>query len=97
MRALWDKLVASFHDSETIIWSRIQVAIGIIAPVVLTLLHVIFAVDLSPLFTDPRWLCLWLILSGFVGEYLRKHREDWSNADQDDDPNEGGHDARHHS
>ena len=90
---MWEKFKASFHDSEVIVFARLQVFLGILAAVALPIAHVLFSLDLSPLFSDPKYLIAWLFVSGLVQEFLRRHREDWS--DEHDDPNEGGHASDH--
>ena len=74
---MWKKLVASFHDSEVLIWSRLQVVLGVLGSVVLALLHVVLQVDMSALFADPKYLVLWLVFSGLLTEFLRNRREAW--------------------
>ena len=91
---MWEKFVKSFHESEVIVFARLQVFLGVLAAVALPIAHVLFSIDLSPMFSDPRYLIAWLFVSGLAQEFLRKHREDWGGDQQDDDPNEGGHDAR---
>jgi len=89
---MWAKFVASFHDSETLVWARLQVVLGVLGSVGLAVATVVFSVDVSPLFSDPKYLVGWMIFSGLVNEALRRHRENWGDRhDQDDDPNEGGH------
>ena len=88
---MWAKFVKTFHDSETIFWARLQVILGVLGSVALAVAHVVFSVDLSPLFSDPRYLVAWMVFSGLVQEFLRKHREDWGEEPHDNDSNEGGH------
>lgn len=92
---MWAKFVKTFHDSETIFWARLQVVLGVLGSVALAVAHVVFSVDLSPLFSDPRYLVAWMVCSGLVQEFLRKLREDWGGGDHDDDPNGGGHASDH--
>ena len=58
---------ASFHDSEVILFARIQMILG----VAWTVLSV---ADLAPLITNPKYLTAWLIGSGMVTEGLRRNR-----------------------
>lgn len=82
---MWAKFKASFRSSETILWSRLQVAAGVIGGVLLVILQAVLQVDLAPLFTDPRYLVAWLVVSGLLTELLRRHREDWGKDKQDGD------------
>lgn len=90
---MWAKFIKSFHESEVIFFARLQVFLGVLAAVAIPIAHVVFSIDLSPMFSDPRYLVAWLFISGLMQEFLRKHREDWGmdKQDPDDDPNEGGH------
>jgi hypothetical protein len=70
----WQKFKATFHDSEVIVWSRVQVLIGAVGvPVWLG----VSQTDLSPLIRNPQWLAYWLIFNGVVTEILRRNREDF--------------------
>jgi hypothetical protein len=82
---MWAKIVKSFHDSETIVFARAQVFLSILAAVALPIAHVVFSIDLSPLFDDPKYLIAWLFVSGLVQEFLRKHREDWGDENPPDE------------
>lgn len=53
-----------FVHSETILWARLQVAAGIIWAV-------LSVTDMAPLLT-PKWLAIWGIVTGIIGEYLRR-------------------------
>ncbi len=53
-----------FDTSETIAWSRLQMFGGIIW-------GVLSVTDLSPVLTG-KWMTAWLIVSGIIGEYLRR-------------------------
>ncbi len=53
-----------FRNSETILWARLQVLIGITWAV-------LSAADLSPLLSG-KYMTYWLILNGIVSEYLRR-------------------------
>ena len=66
---MWAKFVQSFHDSEVIWWARIQMAVGA-AWVALS------QTDLSPLLSG-KYLTYWLILNGFITEYLRRRRAEY--------------------
>jgi hypothetical protein len=58
----------SFHQSGTIVFARLHVFVGII-------LGVLTTTDLSP-WLPPKYLTLWLILSGIAMEYIRKSRSE---------------------
>ncbi len=64
---MWRKFWDSFHNSEVIWWSRIQVAVG---AVWLGLSQT----DLSPIIHDPKILTYWLIFNGVVTELFRRNR-----------------------
>ncbi|UQR66233.1 hypothetical protein LRP30_13680 [Bradyrhizobium sp. C-145] len=56
------------RNSGTIAWSRLQVLLG-------ALFAVLSVTDLSPLpiFKDhPDWLLYWMIVNGFISEYIRR-------------------------
>mgnify|MGYP001563001663 CR=1 FL=1 len=63
---MWTKIKTFFKDSETIFWARLQAFAGVVFTVLST-------VNLSPLL-PPKYLTIWLILSGVVTELLRRRR-----------------------
>lgn len=67
----WNRVRVWFHDSETIVWARLQMVIG-------ALWLIISTTDLLPIFTLLGWekyMPAGLILIGFISEYLRRARE----------------------
>lgn len=68
------KFHGSFHDSEIIIWSRIQMAVGAIGAGVLLL-------DPASFDLDAKWTAIWVAANGALSEYLRRRREDFSGDD----------------
>lgn len=62
---------ATFHDSETILWARLQY-------VFVLLLTAFNTVDLSPYISDKHLLAAYMLTNALVTELLRKNREDWS-------------------
>ena len=58
---------ASFHDSEVILFARIQVLFGIAWAI-------LSVTDMAPLITNPKYLTAWLLGSGMVTEMLRRNR-----------------------
>ncbi len=64
---MWQKIKNWFKDSETIFFARLQLFIGAVW-------QTLVMTDLSPIL-PPKWLPVWLILSGVVTEYLRRRRE----------------------
>lgn len=71
---MWDKVKAwylvvhgTFHDSEVILWARVQVALGVVA-------GVLVSTDLSTLFDNPKVLTGYLLLNGLATEMLRRNR-----------------------
>ncbi len=67
---MWQRFCSSFHNSEVILWSRIQVVVGVIWVG-------IQGVDVSPIVKDPSWLMYWIIGSNVVNELLRRHRGEY--------------------
>ena len=63
-------LVSSFHGSEVLIWSRLNIALG-------SAWLALQGVDISPLVHDPKLLVYWVIFSNFVNEMLRKRRAEY--------------------
>lgn len=64
------KVVAWFHDSETILMARLTMLVG-------ALLQVVTMIDptmLAPLL-PPHWFPVFLVLHGVLIEYLRRRRE----------------------
>ena len=53
-----------FRNSETILWARVQVLVGVIWAVLST-------ADLSPVLSG-KYMTYWLIFNGVVSEYLRR-------------------------
>lgn len=64
-------LHGTFHDSETILWSRIQMGLG-------AAWLSISQSDLSQIITNPKWFGYWVIFNAFVTEMLRRSREDFN-------------------
>ena len=61
----------SFHDSEVILWARIQVLVG-------SLWVVASQTDLAPVISNPKYLTYWLIANGVITEVLRRNRADFN-------------------
>jgi hypothetical protein len=59
-----NKIKNWFLHSETILWGRVQILLGIIWAVV-------SVTDLSPLLS-PKWFAVWGIVNGVVTELLRR-------------------------
>lgn len=64
-------LYGTFHDSEVILWSRLQIAIG-------SGWFAMQGVDVSPILTNPKHLMGYLIFSNFVNEMLRRRNADYN-------------------
>jgi len=67
----WQHVRVWFKDSETIVWARLQMLIGIIW----TVLEV---TDLSPIFTLFGWekyIPAAMVVMGIITEGVRRHRE----------------------
>ena len=58
---------AAFGNSETIVWTRIQVLIGAVWVG-------LSGTDLSPVL-NPKYMVYWLIINGIVTEYLRRRND----------------------
>jgi hypothetical protein len=86
---MWQKFKASFRNSETIIWSRLQVVLGVVGSIAITVIEVLARTDLSPLIPDPKYLVLWLVVSGLITEALRHRRETWKDDAGTDSPPPG--------
>ena len=65
--SLWTRVRVWFHDSETIVWARLQILVGSIWVVLL-------ATNLSPIL-PPKAITYWLIASGVITELVRRSRE----------------------
>jgi hypothetical protein len=70
LRLRYQQFHASFHDSEVILWARLQ--------------FLFFAIytglqgaDMSAFISDRRLLQLYLIANGVIGEYARRRRAKW--------------------
>ena len=71
---MWPKIVQFFHDSEVILWARIQAAAGVLALVGSIAFEVVSHTDLSVFISNPKTLALVVMGNGFLTEYLRKRR-----------------------
>ena len=54
-----------FAHSETLLWTRLQIAAGIVW-------GVLAVTDMSPIITSPKWFAVWGIANGIIGELLRR-------------------------
>ena len=61
---MWAKIKRWFKRSETIFFARLQVFLGAV-------FAVLTVTDLSPLL-PPKYLTIWLIISGVITELLRR-------------------------
>ena len=60
-------MLHSFHDSEVIVFARVQVLFGVVW-------GVLTVVDISPILENPKYITGWLLFSGMVTELLRRNR-----------------------
>ena len=60
------------HNSEVILWARIQVLFGILSGFILIVWHVLSVSDVSPILKDPFWISVWAIGNGVITELLRR-------------------------
>lgn len=70
LKAKYEYIRGTFHDSEVIAWSRLQVLLG-------TVWVALQGVDVSPLISDPHYLVYYIIGSNLVNEFLRRRRADY--------------------
>lgn len=70
LKQWWDKFLASFKGSETIIWARIQYVFGV-------MLVAVNSVDFSAIITDRHLLVAYMFVNALVTEAMRRNREDW--------------------
>jgi hypothetical protein len=75
VRGWWSKFHASFRGSETILWARLQF-------VFFCFYTAAQQVDISAFISDHRLLQGYILMNGFVGELLRRRREDWQRGQQ---------------
>ncbi|MDE2103869.1 MAG: hypothetical protein KGL39_45325 [Patescibacteria group bacterium] len=66
----WRKFKKSFHDSEVIMWARLQ---AILIPIVIGLHNV----DFSTYISDRNLLVGYIAVNSVLTEVLRRHRETW--------------------
>lgn len=59
-----EKLKNWFRHSTTIAWARLQILLAAVW-------SVLTVTDLSPLL-NPKWLAVWLVISGTVTELTRR-------------------------
>lgn len=64
------KLYWSIHNSEVILWARLQFFVGVVWTVLST-------TDMAPLISDPKYLTYWLVFNGVVTEMLRRRKADF--------------------
>ncbi len=61
---MWEKVKNWFYSSLTIAWARLQMLLAAVW-------SVLTVTDLSPLL-NPKWLTVWLVISGAVTELTRR-------------------------
>jgi len=74
-KTVW--VYGTFHNNETILWGRFQVALGA-AWVAIT------QSDLSKIIENPKYLGYALMAIGFITECLRRRNADFTGADDKD-------------
>ena len=87
LKAWWASFHHSFHDSEVIVFARLQVIFGIVW-------GILTVTDLSPLIENPKYITGWLLFSGMITEMLRRNRAtdlDSARPDHDDHLHEDKH------
>jgi len=71
----WAKFKASFGNSETVLWARLQVVFGVLGSVALPVWIGLSQTDLSPVIHNSQYLTGWLVFNGIVTEFLRRRRQ----------------------
>ena len=93
---MWAWIKQSFHDSEVIVFARLQVFAGVLLGIVHFALPIILGLDLSGVIQNPKVFVLWMLFSGLLTEYLRRLRTDFgketifNEADNDSNSNVAG-------
>lgn len=64
-------LHGTFHGSEVILWSRVNIALG-------AAFAAAQQADLSPVFSNPKYLTFWIIFSNFINEMGRRRRAEYN-------------------
>lgn len=64
------RFLASFHDSEVILWARSQY-------LMLAIYTAMQSVDMSSIISDRHLLQGYIFANALVTELLRRNREDW--------------------
>ena len=77
LKAWWASFHHSFHDSEVIVFARLQVIFGLVW-------GILTVTDLSPLIENPKYITGWLLFSGMITEMLRRNRATDLDARRDD-------------
>lgn len=70
IKAKYEYIHGSFHDSEVIAWSRLQVLLG-------SLWVALQGVDVAPVIKDPRYMLYYIIFSNLVNEMLRRRKAEY--------------------
>lgn len=68
VRGMWGRFHESFHDSEVIVWARLQY-------VLLGLYTALQSVDMTAFISDHRTLQAYIFINAFATEMLRRRRE----------------------
>jgi hypothetical protein len=74
-KCIW--FYTTFHNNETIVWARLQMALG-------AAWLAVSNSDLSVFINNPKVLGYWLIANSFISEYLRRRGADFSHNDDKD-------------
>jgi hypothetical protein len=70
MREYFNKFWRSFHDSEVILWARLQFLL-------LALYTALQSVDMSQVISDGHLLQGYMFTNAFVTELLRRRNAEW--------------------
>lgn len=72
-RDTYNYLYSTFHGSETILWARLNMALG-------SAWFACQAADFGPIFNNPKYLTMWIIFSNFVNEMARRRNAQFDEA-----------------
>lgn len=79
VKAKWTYFIGSFHNNETIIWNRFQMALGAAWIAVTSNTD-----QLAKIIENPKYLGYALMAIAAVGEYLRRRGATFTGADDKD-------------
>lgn len=66
---MWERIKAFFSHSETILWARLQVTLGLLGTAIVAVDPSLFAT-----FLEPKYVPLAFAINGVVTELMRRAR-----------------------